>query len=448
MVRQVRAATGPWARGKQARQRTGLWRLCQLAGRAPRFTRLQLPALLLALLLSLPATALAAKEDVLGFGPRATALGGAFAAVADDFSAVYYNPAGLALHPRTGKGFEVEVGFVYGSPNLWTRDPGGAKTPAETLSIMGIDLGMVLNFAALGATDRIVFGLGLHLPMSKFFYWRSRHSNERQFILYEDRAHYLSFLPALSVRISDWMSAGVGLRFTVSVNTQIFIEFEPKPEDLAMLRGEFIRITPVLSPYFGLLFKPAKRLRLALVYKEQIYADDYGSTYARLVGTIRYDHHLAHYFSPRQLTIAGSYDFGPVRASLDFIWQHWSPFLDSNHDAPEPGFRDTVQLRLGMEVRLPKDLRLRLGYAFEPTPAPDQTERMNLLDNDKHILSLGWEMDFRSLIGKKFPHIKLSLFFQMQFLVTRTTAKLDPAQTPFDSGGYLLSGGFSLSFTY
>src|SRR5215472_2822522 len=45
--------------------------------------------------------------DVFGFGSRETAMGGAVSADVRDFSASYYNPAGLAL----AHGLEVSVGY-------------------------------------------------------------------------------------------------------------------------------------------------------------------------------------------------------------------------------------------------------------------------------------------------------------------------------------------------
>ena len=74
-------------------------------------------ALMAALLSGLPAAAMAqgdinqdntaygttsAEFLLFGAGARGTALGGAFSAIATDVSAMYYNPAGLALMPRAG----------------------------------------------------------------------------------------------------------------------------------------------------------------------------------------------------------------------------------------------------------------------------------------------------------------------------------------------------------
>jgi predicted lipoprotein len=74
-------------------------------------------ALMAALLSGLPAAA-AAQGDInqdntaygttsaefllFGAGARGAALGGAFQSIATDVSALYYNPAGIALMPRAG----------------------------------------------------------------------------------------------------------------------------------------------------------------------------------------------------------------------------------------------------------------------------------------------------------------------------------------------------------
>jgi len=54
-------------------------------------------AILAALLLGFPAAGEAGTSEQVATGPRAVALGGAFTAIADDASAIYWNPAGLAL---------------------------------------------------------------------------------------------------------------------------------------------------------------------------------------------------------------------------------------------------------------------------------------------------------------------------------------------------------------
>lgn len=69
-----------------------------------------LPVLCLLLLLSLPATAQeeATIDNFAGLGVRSMAMGGAYVGVADDFTAVFWNPAGLAQMQQR----EVYVAFL------------------------------------------------------------------------------------------------------------------------------------------------------------------------------------------------------------------------------------------------------------------------------------------------------------------------------------------------
>ena len=59
-----------------------------------RFSGICVFVALMAIGYALPAHA---WTDAFGVGARATAMGGAFAAVADDYAATYYNPAGLGV---------------------------------------------------------------------------------------------------------------------------------------------------------------------------------------------------------------------------------------------------------------------------------------------------------------------------------------------------------------
>ena len=60
------------------------------------------------LLLLFASSAWAGGFNIYEMGSRATALGGAFTATADDATAVFYNPAGLAWQPD-GWQFSVNV---------------------------------------------------------------------------------------------------------------------------------------------------------------------------------------------------------------------------------------------------------------------------------------------------------------------------------------------------
>ena len=107
-------------------------------------------------LLSGAAPARAGACDVLGFGPAGVAEVGARAARADDGTATFYNPGGLAL----GHGIRLEVTPTYGASALTSR--------GQTLSLSD-PFGASLAFDATvpftcPLHDRIRIGFGGYLP--------------------------------------------------------------------------------------------------------------------------------------------------------------------------------------------------------------------------------------------------------------------------------------------
>jgi len=74
--------------------------------------------------------------------------------------------------------------------------------------------------------------------------------------------------------------------------------------------------------------------------------------------------------------------------------QKWGDYRFSPQDrqffSGTPDFKDTLNLRLGMEYRLDQNTSLLLGYCRQPTPIPDQSGKItNYIDMDKDIFSLG-----------------------------------------------------------
>ena len=94
--------------------------------------------ILVAVVMGGPLVSGANVPDVYGVGSRAVSLGGAFTAVADDFSATWYNPAGLALLDRA----ELAISPVGGVQQVWFRDPGQANRDAGLPGVSGVHFGL------------------------------------------------------------------------------------------------------------------------------------------------------------------------------------------------------------------------------------------------------------------------------------------------------------------
>ena len=116
-----------------------------------------------------------------------------------------------------------------------------------------------------------------------------------------------------------------------------------------------------------------------------------------------------------------------VSLSAGVTYRRWSQFEnpigyfatpDDYPAQPEPGFHDTLVPRLGLEMHWEFKEWLfepRLGYSYEPSPAPDQTGFHNYLSNNRHLIGSG--------IGIHFGDFTLDLAGQVHILQHRTHEK-------------------------
>ncbi len=129
-----------------------------------------------------------------------------------------------------------------------------------------------------------------------------------------------------------------------------------------------------------------------------------------------------------------------------------------------PRFRDTLSPRLGIEVGFlgepsvvrvpdggvasaPKDnsqLKLRAGWAYVPSPVPDQPGFTSYADADRHTLSLGAGVDFGRLLG---VGLKGDVAFAVSMLSERTFTKENVSlpHSSYTASGNFLTGGLSLT---
>jgi long-chain fatty acid transport protein len=145
-----------------------------------------------------------------GFGPfelsaRAAALGGAFAALADDASAVYYNPAGLAF----SSGTMVRTNIYYPRVALTAEYP---AFPAPYHSNLG---GLrTAHFVSTSLFNRIGLGIGVFTPNSMETEWPENWTGRGLSI--HSKLNTLYIRPAIAVKISKFLSLGVGMDFISS----------------------------------------------------------------------------------------------------------------------------------------------------------------------------------------------------------------------------------------
>ncbi len=427
-----------------------------------------------ALALSRPARA--GIEDTFALGPGPMALAGSYAARPGDFAAAYYNPAGLAPGGSVvekGGFFEASFSLVYGHPSLFVTGAKGqtiATPPA--LDTAGAVLGARFSVGQPFHVDGLDMGVAVYLP-GHVFEWSIRPDDTPQWALLGDRTQVLTANLALAYRVLRWLSVGAGARMTFDTQTNItgvLTHFNPTNDQATAQLGTSATVYGGVAPVAGLLFTPVDRLRIGLAYRGESYVDDWGSAIVATgpqvgLGNLGYDFRFAHYFEPTELTAAVSADLGAgVDVSADLTYARWSDALSTNRNlfgcglapcnGPSPIWGDTWTPAVGVRWRAVPAFALMAGYRFQRSPLDNFGGPSNLLDNDRHVPSLGFQLDLSKLVPSLDARITAGL--QYVVLVDRTEVKefqrfpsdaaleANPGYPSYSYGGSLVAGSIGV----
>ena len=148
-----------------------------------------------------PAAGLAIGLRIPNQDAAAIARGNAFAATADNPSALYYNPAGITQLP----GLEIQVGVLnYFGINTHYESPSGtaADSKFEVLPIPQI-------YCTYAPTNLpLTFGLGVYAPFGLGVVWPE--STGFRSLAIESRLQYLTVNPVIAWKINPHLSLAVG----------------------------------------------------------------------------------------------------------------------------------------------------------------------------------------------------------------------------------------------
>lgn len=387
--------------------------------------------------------ALASPVDLFGFGARAQGLAGAVGATVEGYDSIYYNPGGLAFAERPSFAF----GYQYGSFDLRYRVGDGdmVQSPAIDAPALNIGFGVPIPFGG-ALKDRLAIGLGFTIPQTSIFIADIERPFDPTFIVVENRAQTVSIQAALSVRITDAIAVGFGTIALAELDGQIDVAptasgrlgAQVKDElvaDYAFVAGAMLRLMPrEVVPIKGAAPRRLFGVRVGLTYRGESRADfklpinaDLGESFGIPIpeilveGTAQYDpQEVSLEVAVRPLDMLG--------VSLGATWEAWSSFPipigyaavpEGTPPQPPPDFHDTFAFKLGVEgdFALTPELALRprLGFAYEPSPAPDQSGRHNHLDGDRAIFALG--------VGLQWGPVRLDLAGQLHDIAERSAEK-------------------------
>jgi long-chain fatty acid transport protein len=403
-------------------------------------------------------------------------MAGAGTAVTEDSSANYYNPAALVR----GRDLRIDLGYQYSQPFLRMN---GRDNDVD--ATRGFAIGLVAP-GTLGPV-RFAFGVALWLPDQRLSRVRSLAFDRPRWVYYDNRTQRLFLSANLALQIVRGLYIGGGLTFmsrtqgVLNLNGTIAIG---NADDSSLVTKIDVDLLSVRYPQAGIMWEATPNLTFGVTYRhsftlklDQAFRIDGdiggpglppviqgGYFAARAVSTDLFQPwQLAAGVAARltrrllvtfDLTFAAWHEF-PVAASslqldVDLKMFNNRIQLPPPRSYPSSFFHDIVIPRLAAEWRVRDGERLgvdvRGGYAYEPSPAPEQIGESNLIDGDKHTFSLGAGLELKRL-GPILPRpLSLDAHCAVTALPERIHHKLDPLDPVGDlrTDGVVLQLGLTL----
>jgi len=386
---------------------------------------------------------LAGVNETFGIGAKATALGGAFTAYSNDFSAMHYNPAGLSQQKNNSVTLGLHTVDVDYEQKVTQKDTTsyGPEPLDGTHSKNNSDLIHVPQFGIIykPQDSKWTFAYGAYAPFGAHVWNNDRTANNRYSgaEVYNTRMIYAA--PTVSYQMMDNLSIGlsVGMGNTdEGYNIQLRLPglksatglpIDGLATDIGSLVGD-LEDDFTLSANVGLLWKALDNFTIGLTYRSEAHSKMKGhstikytpATLAILNGPLAMDAPARKTFDtelsfthPQEVVLGFKFDVNDKWSLMsDVSWTDWSVrnkerflfdgspaiFAATNQlgaDNPadalvvKRSWKDTYDFRIGTEYRPNAWLALRFGYHYRPCAIEQKYWDNNWPLTDYHVFSLG-----------------------------------------------------------
>jgi hypothetical protein len=385
-----------------------------------------------------------------GLSPRAIGMANAVSAVIDDYSAVYYNPAGLAQSSESG----FTLGYFYGQPRVKIRAEGGSreigfKSPMN-VGVIGYRQALFRDYWK----KNVVVALALAYPenFKAATMVRTKYYGERQWPVFGRVHDMLVMSGGMGIQVHRMAYVGVGMRFAVTYSAQDITILLRLRERSVEYQHVDINADSEVQPIAGFVVRPWERLRVAAVWRRGgapvslVGKGQGGAEIGDLVVPVALDLNFKDFYTPDE--IAASVAFEPydrLLVACEATYALWSDY-DVPYDRRPPGnpFSDIVVPRVGLEYRLSDTARIQAGYYYQPSPVKGVQPFTQYLDADEHVLSAAGELSVPIPRLLEYP-LRFRLCLQYQYLPQRRLSTVNGTTTVW---GYLITVGGTVELRF
>jgi long-chain fatty acid transport protein len=357
-------------------------------------------------------------------GAKASAMATAFVAIADDPSAIAYNPAGLTQ--LTGTNIYGGPSFVI--PSTTYISPSGRSEHTDFQIFFPPHLYVSSN----AGTKDMRLGIGIYSPFGIGGRKWDENSLTR-FSSVESLIATISINPTVAYQILPTLSIGAGVDFMIS---KMKSEKRINQSALGTSDGE-VTLDALGTGWgynFGILFTPDRRFSLGVAYRSRIKVTHKGDIELKDIAPALQPAFGGSSFKTDMespATFPELINFGiairpddKLTVTLEYEWGAWTTFKNADlkleHEVPAAGFTSSSTPRdwedgwiakIGADYQLNDKLSLRGGYAFLKSQVPDSTLDAANPDSNQHNFSIGF--------GYKMKEIIVDIFYIADFYEDR-----------------------------
>jgi len=394
------------------------------------------------MIFALPTVVFSGGYEFGGLGAKAISMGGAFIGLADDWTSIYWNPAGLAQLEGRGAGSYLEYAIVRGrDENSVANDDYLAQAYGEPAKFNKDKIETEAILPSFGYWQRFggfTLGTGIYTPNGNAIDWDDT-ANDATGADIEASYHTLLFISvgnvSLAKEITDNFSVGAGLNL---VYGKFEVEIEKSYSSSAMpdtfsdynftnkMEGDGTGLEGVV----GLLFRPSAKISIGGVIRSgsllEMEGEGKGSLQGATVEALGYaateeSDYTQRFSYPATCGLGMAYKATPkLTLTCDWDRTYWNSMeedIDFDKDTGDTeeahttlflqdkdgsmNWSNTDRFRIGMEYRPNQAWSLRAGFFTDPSPVPAKgVDITKLIDVDCKFITLGagykkerWQVD-------------------------------------------------------
>lgn len=379
-----------------------------------------------------------------GMSSKVVGHGFAFAGVADDASAVYYNPAGLTQL----EGWQLQLGGSVVDLNTDHRSQSGVNEKMKNNPVA------VPYFYIANSHNKWAYGVGVNSPFGLITKWADNSFSK----YWATESEVLMYMvnPTLAYRVSDSLSVGGGVDFVNIYSTKLESKVFGSPDGSAILEGDGTGWGYNVAAHwkanqkhsFGLTYRSGVNVPI----KGDVHLSDLNGLSAVVFGGGSYESPATTEIKLPQSVLFG-YGFKPsekLTLFLDYQFMAWNTTesTDFNYANDNPylthsirrDWKNTHNAGLGVEWQTNQHVTLRSGLMAYERVVPSYTLETSLPDSSRWVLTLG--------SGFKFGSTTLDIAYNAIFFTPRSIANSQGSPLSDLTGNYdTMINVFSLGIT-